>query len=423
MKHQNVIELNGKRYDALTGALLGNSHTPVVAAAPPVAPKGRAIDGFIRSAKPKPAAKAHSSIPAPVKVPVKVASHPASFHADVAPAAKIHKPVTAVPAPVKVTTMAAKPALSPEAASALAPLKAKAHKPASHVLAHKPQHAQTLMRRAVHKPAASLKPAIKVQAPAEVASKPVSAIAHKRSAYQVDPGRLEHAQHINKHETIRHFRPQAFAVGPAPMPRPALARAAATAHSIAMPVVPLQAASAKLPHTDMFAAAIARSTSHEQPEHKHPSRRSRHRRTVNVMAGLAAFLVIGGFIAYLNMPNIELHVASIQAGFGAQLPGYAPTGFALRGGVQRAGNTVSMRYQSGDQAYTITQQASNWNSQTLVENTLALSDHHQTLQAGGRTIYVYNGSNAVWVDGNVRYDVTGNAPLSADDITALARSL
>jgi hypothetical protein len=140
---------------------------------------------------------------------------------------------------------------------------------------------------------------------------------------------------------------------------------------------------------------------------------------------MGAFLVIGGFIAYLNMPNIELRVASIQAGFGAQIPDYRPTGFAMRGGVQRAGNTVSMKFQSGDQSYTITQQPSTWNSQTLVENTLALGGEHEVVQAGGRTIYVYGkeNSNAVWVDGNVRYDVTGNARFSSDDIVSLATSL
>ncbi|HTH72424.1 MAG TPA: hypothetical protein VL737_03650, partial [Candidatus Pristimantibacillus sp.] len=60
---QNVIELNGKRYDAVTGAFLGKSH---------VVPKhiaeqfvhGKVIDGFVRPApKPKPVPK-----PEPVAV-------------------------------------------------------------------------------------------------------------------------------------------------------------------------------------------------------------------------------------------------------------------------------------------------------------------------------------------------------------------
>jgi hypothetical protein len=45
VEHQNVIELNGKRYDALTGALLGKSHAPV---AQPVKTTGKVIDGFMK---------------------------------------------------------------------------------------------------------------------------------------------------------------------------------------------------------------------------------------------------------------------------------------------------------------------------------------------------------------------------------------
>jgi hypothetical protein len=51
------------------------------------------------------------------------------------------------------------------------------------------------------------------------------------------------------------------------------------------------------------------------------------------------------------------------------------------------------------------------------------SGSYKTIQAGGRNVYVYGGSNAVWVDGGVRYDLTSNARLSTQDITQLAASL
>ena len=175
-------------------------------------------------------------------------------------------------------------------------------------------------------------------------------------------------------------------------------------------------------HTDIFEAAIARAESHKQP--KHPAKRPAHRRLINTMAVIAAFLVIGGFVTYLNIPNIKLHVASIQAGFKAEMPDYKPTGYALQDGIHRSGNTVSLRFTSGENNYTITQQPSIWNSQTLEENTLALAgSKHKTVEAGGRTVFIYNGSNAVWVNGGVRYDLTTNAPLSTTDITSLASSL
>ena len=106
------------------------------------------------------------------------------------------------------------------------------------------------------------------------------------------------------------------------------------------------------------------------------------------------------------------------------MPSYTPTGYALSGRVKHAGGTISLRFTSGDSSYTITQQASNWSSQTLLDNTLALSGAHQTVQKNGETIYMYgDGASAAWVNGGVRYDMAGNAALSSDEIVAIATSL
>lgn len=372
MKHQNFIILNGKHYDALTGTLLDQGRpSPTHSGSTP-----KAVDGFVR---------------APLKTP----EHP-------------------------------KPAHQPEHNADHHP----EHHAAHHAQAHHPEHAKTLMRRAVSRPHTEMKRAIRVQTAAEVAAPPASAIAPKRSAYKVDTRRLSLAKHTGQSIAIRHFMPYdpsvaELAVAPA---EPLLTHA--------VPVLPLRPEPTKpahhqpaphhtpqhSQHSELFAHAIARATSHEQPHHKYV-KHPRRRKLANTMAIIGAFLVIGGFITYLNMPNIELRVAAFQAGFGAQLPGYKPTGFALRDGVHREGSTVSLKFQSGNQHYTLTQQASSWDSQTLVENTLALAGEHKTVLAAGRTVYIYNDTNAVWVDGGVRYDLTGNAPLTTHDITALASSL
>lgn len=389
MGHQNIIELNGKRYDALTGALLGTAHTPIAVPLAPAKPKGKVIDGFIRS---------------PAK---SVAAHPPKTTPKHTPA-KVSKPLATVKAPVSAVAKAAKPV----------------HRAAAHTKAHQPERAQTLMRHVVAKPKTAMKKAIKVQASAEVAVRPAHAVTAKRSAYRVDARRLEHAQQVARHTAITHFHGGQIVTSATPTATPVVtAPARPMHHAISVPApVHHQGVHHTPPHRDVFEAAIARANSHQQPKH-HDAKRAKRRRTVNVLAGIGAFLVIGGFIGYLNMPNIELRVASFQAGFGAQIPDYTPTGFALRDGVQRTGNTVSMKYQSGDQSYTITQQPSDWNSQTLVDNTLALNGSHKTLHVDGRTVYIYGGNNAVWVDGNVRYDVIGNANLSESDITSLASSL
>jgi len=170
---------------------------------------------------------------------------------------------------------------------------------------------------------------------------------------------------------------------------------------------------------------MARATSHEQPAHKVRHRRSGKRRLANTLAIIAAFLVIGGFIGYLNLPAIELRVASVRAGFGASLPTYSPTGYALKDGVRQTGGIVSLTFRSGESQYQITQQSSDWNSQTLLDNTLALNGKHETIQKNGQTIYIYknDGTNAAWVSGGVRYDIIGNAELSKDEIAAIATSL
>lgn len=457
---KNVIELNGKRYDALTGEYLGAGKgepykSPSAAATEKAAPKKpklaaakagpRHIDGFIRpGGVVKPTTK--STVAAVVPAAKPIASHPvATKHVAKAPhahkpvmAGDIHKKVTkpaAVQRPVKAAkhTEAAKPAAKP-AVAAKAPVKkpiAVRHTATTTAKPHSPQPTKTLMRRAVKKPEANLKPAIRTQVPVEIAPASPSSLLFKPSASRIDEGRLKRAKAIAKATGIQHFMP----VQPDYTPT-AFAAAPQTA-AASIPVIPVRTVPAhahgKLTthkpkpashqaHSDIFEAAIARANSHKQP--KHPAKRSAHRRLVNTMAGIAAFLVIGGFITYLNLPNITLHVASVQAGFKAEMPDYRPTGYALQGGVQRSGNTVSLRFQSGENQYTLTQQPSVWNSQTLEENTLALAgSEHKTIDAAGRTVFIYNGSNAVWVNGGVRYDLTTNAPLSTEDISRLASSL
>lgn len=123
------------------------------------------------------------------------------------------------------------------------------------------------------------------------------------------------------------------------------------------------------------------------------------------------------------MANIEIRVASAKAGFHAELPGYKPTGYALNGGIKTSDGKVALNYKSGDSAYTITQEPSAWNSQTLLDQTTAEQGRpQQTIQSNGRTIYVY-GSNATWVNGGVLYHVNGSANLTTDELTNLAISM
>ena len=65
-----------------------------------------------------------------------------------------------------------------------------------------------------------------------------------------------------------------------------------------------------------------------------------------------------------------------------------------------------------------------WDSSAVLENYVrekAGSDYTIST-TGGLTIYSYN-AGAAWVNGGILYTITGDAPLSADQIEHVATSL
>jgi hypothetical protein len=386
---QNIIELNGKKYDALTGSFLGEGSTTITKKTPstPAGHRGRFIDGFVKTPK---QVSTNATQTAPF-IPVK--AHP--------------------------TKAQAKP-------------KAKAH--VKHITAHQPEHAKTLMRSAVSKPNIAKKPLIKTQAPAEVMVKPAHAIAPKLSASHVDPRRLEHAKDVKQSETIKKFTPAQRQASPVTRAHvtttPVRARTVQPrAHAVQQTPIKVHAAVSKpvqKPAEDIFEKALAHANSHEQPKPARALKKQRnHRRLVNVLAGLAAVLVIGGFVAYLNAPNIELRIASIRAGFHAALPSYQPVGYAMTRDVQLHNKQVSVSFHSDNGSYfKLTQQPSSWDSATLFDNVVAATNKsHQTIESSGRTIYLFGDTNAAWVNNGVLYQITGEAELSNSQISQLAASI
>lgn len=289
---------------------------------------------------------------------------------------------------------------------------------------HQPEHAKTLMRHTVQKPHTQIKPAIKTQVAVELPAKlSRQTIAHKLAATNINISRLERAKATVKHTAIQHFQMNT-AVG-----APALEQHRIAATPGHPPVIPVRAqpptaisrpAVQHVQRPDMFETAMRHARSHEQPAHR---AHKAHRRLTNTLAVIGVFLVLGGFIAYLNLPGIEVHIASFNAGFRVSMPGYSPTGYTLEGGIQRAGGTVSMHFVSGDSSYTITEQPSNWNSRTLADNTAAIAGTSKPIERNGRLIYVYGGSNAAWVNNNVRYDITSNASITSDQLVNIAASM
>jgi hypothetical protein len=372
VEHSNIIELNGKRYDAITGEYLGKSRAKPV---PAKAPQGRVIDGVVRRSS---KVAAPSPVPAAAKAVPHIPAHPAK--------------------------------------------KTKRHHKPHHARAHQPERAKTLMRHAVKKPQASLKPAIKPQSPAEVAAAPASSLATKKSVAQIDPVRMQRASQTRRHQHVQRFAAPAARTAPhrapAPVHRAQPKPQHAQAHHAAAPAPQTHARP-----VDIFEAAIARATSHEQPIPRVARQQHRRKRMWRATAGIAVLLIIGGFVAWTQRAHIELRVASFQAGFQASMPSHQLLGYE-RGDIRNEHGQIVINYRSGDSHYTLTQRPSEWNSQTLLDSAVAgaSTSEPKIVESKGRVVYVY-GNNASWVDGGIRYDITGNAPLTPDDIRAIVDSL
>lgn len=405
MGQDNIIELNGKQYDALTGALLGESKIKAVPHAKgSVRRQGRAVDGFIRQSK-------HA--PTVIKPTIKPeAMHKKPSLADSAPGSK-----TAPTGGFK------KKFSGLHSAHTLTP--------------HQPEKPKTLMRHVVHKPQAQLKQVIKTAGPAEMMARPTATLAKplekKLSVSRMDPVRLGRAHHVPKSQHIHRFHKgrgmQPNAAETAPSAQTTQHQPVRSNHHLAAQSMAHAHRSTegerqdKSAPVDVFEAALAHANSHEQKTPHHLARRSTRRRLINLAAGFGAFLLLVGFLAYLAKPGIELKVASMRAGFHAQMPSYTPTGYALDGGIQSSEGRVAMKFASGDSTYKITQEASEWNSATLLDqNAENRGAPTRTIQSKGRTIYIYNDMNAIWVDGGVRYEII-SATSNPKELLALANSM
>lgn len=150
------------------------------------------------------------------------------------------------------------------------------------------------------------------------------------------------------------------------------------------------------------------------------------RRVFSVMSGAFALLLLGGYFTYLNMPAISTRVAAAQAGINANYPAYRPSGYSLSGPVAYQQGNVTMKFaaNAGPQTYTVSQTKSGWDSSAVLENYVSpkTGDDYTTNSVNGLTIYTYGG-NAAWVNGGILYTITGDAPLSPDQIERIATSM
>lgn len=175
---------------------------------------------------------------------------------------------------------------------------------------------------------------------------------------------------------------------------------------------------------EAIAEALKKAPGHKENTKQH--RTKKHPRLLSIASASLALLLLGSYFTYLNMPSLSVRVAAAQAGVNASYPEYRPDGYSLSGPVAYRDGEVTMKFASngGPQNFTVAQAKSSWDSSAVLDNYVKdkAGDNYLTYNERGLTIYTFDGS-AAWVNGGVLYTVTGDAPLSSDQIRRIASSM
>ncbi len=381
--HKNSIELNGKVYDVATGRQIKPTITPPQIKKPtnqnpiPANKKGTVIDGFVR--KPVPRKNNTQQKTTKKHTPVKNS--------------QIHTPTLA-----------------------------------NNVGIHL-QKSKTLMRQAVKKPS-------------------IKKHEENRLIAKHEKERLQRAQKVKKSNRIKRF------VSPLNSSTWNIAEKAQhnsakqdkalenknayknESYLTAISPINQKAESPAKPHSkseEVIANAMLNANSHqakknrpERPKHRLTRNLGFSRKAANITLTALTIIILGGFVLYQNIPNLSMRIASSRAGFSASMPNYKPSGFSMSGPVEYGPGKVKISFSSNSdqRSFSLTQQVSNWNSSALVDNyMLASNKQYQTFDDNGKTIYIYDSSNATWVSGGVWYQIEGNSSLNSDQLLKIANSI
>lgn len=178
---------------------------------------------------------------------------------------------------------------------------------------------------------------------------------------------------------------------------------------------------------EAVAEALQNAPSHSANHKQVKQPKKRTSRFVSLASASLALLLLGGYFTYINMPSLSVRVAAAQAGVNATYPEYRPDGYSLRGPVAYTEGEVLMKFaaNAGPQTFSISQTKTNWDSAALEENYVAKESNGGYIDPyieRGLKIYIYD-NNAAWINGGVLYKLTGDAPLSNDQIRRIATSM
>jgi hypothetical protein len=180
--------------------------------------------------------------------------------------------------------------------------------------------------------------------------------------------------------------------------------------------------------------ALANASAHKQALLRaHGKRRSwfgteRMPRWAVIGVTLVASVLVAAFVAWNNIPQIAIRVASFGSDVNASVPSYVPAGFSFEGPMGFNDNSVTMKFKSNadpSKNYAIVQKNSDWDSASLLANHLEpQAETYQTSKVKGSTVYIYGEKNdATWVDSGKWYTIQDNAELNTDQLLKIAESL
>jgi hypothetical protein len=363
MTKNNVLVINGKRYDATTGQPLDPSDQP--------AHKARSIDGLSQ--------------------------------------------------PKKSTTQAVKKQTAkekvPEPARAVAQSSAKrghAHDIILSRTIHSSSTAKPLMRRGVTKPS-------KTSNQHKPAESLVKAYKTHEIATHHNPAREQRAEKIHRSTEVKHFSKHHSSES-----RSGGTTGTPPASSQTKMMESVTGQMNKLQNIIDRGMQKATSHDQESPvkeKRKHRTKRSKFR-TFNILIVVIAVLLIVGFIIDKNMPNIDIHIASSRSGVHAEIPSYIPAGYKFQGPIKYGQGIVTVIFTSGNNSFRVIQQNSTWDSTSLRDSFLTTANQHYTVvEAGGRIVYLYGEADATWVNGGIWYQITDNANFSTATLLRIVTSL
>jgi hypothetical protein len=362
-KTSNVIEINGKLYDARSGKLLNSPKKQTASAG--------SKSQTVASPKLKPAAKP-------------VASRPKSIDGF---------------GPTRGVKPLMTKAKSTPKTSEAKPKHQKAHQPAPN-LKHKIQKSRTLNRKSVKAPFISV---------------PEGVLPHAVELKEDISKRLERAMKVSKSSIVSRFPNSGVQSANLDVKPSAKKVSAAPGAKIVHEKI-----------TKPKAVQLEPVHQPAKPPRK-KRRLKKHFSLAGYIVLALILLATVTYLIYLNVPAVSIKVASYRAEFTGTLPSYTPPGYKLNGPAGGKPGEIKLSYQStsSNRSFVITQTPTNWDNQALKENYVSKQTDSEpiTQQYNGLTVYQFGGK-AVWVNGGKQYVVdTNGSQLGVDQVLKLAGSM